>query len=345
MKVEEPLVCGEQGVVYLFTRYWKKIPELKNQIKEIYKMQTRFPDCLFINNNGNLNGIEFEFNLSGFKAHIEKRYKFGTNKKITGLKNFINKVRPKGYFLIIYWNEDIDINIIKNKLKKYNRDLRFKFVNLSKFFIPIIKRKDDINYPLIFFTKKSKLTKMNFKKIEKDFKSISKKGLINNEKDTNEKKNIRIIGYDPKRANDIQLSHWNLISFFTTTSKLWYKDTIFKIIILRDKENNLLIIEPNYLFKFTTDDSEIITSFFNRHYFIGRLNYWENFSEPYCVIYSYSKFIPSKYGETFIDYIIEIKSSENEDENFRRGGYSIYSDEEYYLQIIKKINRLKKLRD
>ena len=60
----EPLIYTEQGVVYLFSRYWSEIRVLKNEIKEITDTHTHFPDFYYINKNGSECGLEFEYLLS-----------------------------------------------------------------------------------------------------------------------------------------------------------------------------------------------------------------------------------------------------------------------------------------
>ena len=330
MKYELPLVNQEQGVVYLFAKYWDKIPKLNNLIKEIEVIRVGFPDVIYlIKDSTDFNGIEFEFNLSAFKKDHNR----------ADIRRFYDDYQPKGKFIIIYWNEDIPKKSIEDIFK--NIDIDLEFINLSIYFIPCIMKIRGINVPYLVFHS-VKPQKIKFKNIFYDFNNLKSKKFV--ELRSKEKKNIRVIGYDPKKANDIMLNHWKLVNFFTTTSNLWNGnekfDKVFHLIILRDKEDNLLLLKPYYLFWFTRKNLKSIRNFFDKYYFVGKLSYWEDFTEPYCVIYKDCKYVPSEKGRIFIDYLVKTKAKIGKRKKFNQGGYRIYPTEKKYVSLIKMIKKL-----
>jgi len=108
----EPLIYTEQGVVYLFSRYWSEIRVLKNEIKEITDTHTHFPDFYYINKNGSECGLEFEYLLSKFGNHLSQ---------LSTLKD--EKI---DFILVVYWEEDkdkIELITIKDLLNKLKTKL------------------------------------------------------------------------------------------------------------------------------------------------------------------------------------------------------------------------------
>ncbi len=326
----EPLVTGEQGVVYLFSRYWKQIPIFQKNIFSIEKIQTRFPDALYYDKNENLGGIEFEHDLSKFLEHLSKKIKYPDfKKKVIPVNGFYDIFKPKATLFVVYWNEDKTEKEIENEFKKKERRYKIVFLNLSKLFKHVISKKNSPS--LTFHTNHvNKSSYLKFTAIKREFTTLKERKLVEIAKSSNNP--IRIMGYNPKAAEDISLAHWNLMKFYTTKGKIWNSKESYQLIVLRDKNDNLLVIKPEFLFKYTEKSDKVIQKFFDKYYFIGKLAYWDDFTIPYCVIYDESKYTSSnKVNRELIQKLIELKAKKGKRKRFNLNGYVLNAEEDRKL--------------
>lgn len=220
--IKEPLVLEEQGVVYLFSKYWKRInSKEKLNIKEITKVGSRFPDIEYYDNKYRLGGIELENDLSGFRSHMEKKKK---GKKID-LKQFYedSDVKVKAQFIVIYWNEDDDPQEIKKQFeeKVNNKSTIIKLVNLKEYFLPIVT-KSIVTKPFRAYwqfcpnkktSNKAKKKTYSCDEIYKELQDLPKKNWCSL---PSSEKIYCIIGFNMKKKTaGIDYLHWKQIHFFT----------------------------------------------------------------------------------------------------------------------------------
>jgi len=104
MKKWEPVFSRqEQGVVYLFSRYWQDMPAFTG--KRTCNIQMRFPDASIKDiTTGADEAIEFEYVLSSFK-HV-KRSDWKTLKAYDSL-------------YIVYWEQDADESGLRRKIREH----------------------------------------------------------------------------------------------------------------------------------------------------------------------------------------------------------------------------------
>ena len=320
----EPLITGEQGVVYLFSKYWERIPELHKIIKEINRIQTRFPDLVFTDKKGRSGGIEFETDLSKFADHYTRKidylYNDGKKRNVVGLKGFIDNYDPS-IMAVLYWNDDCEEAYISSMIRKYGKNVKIHFINLSRHFNKSIID----NAPRLQF---GEPVLQKFSDLYYDYNNLLNKGYIKEfEKDCD----IRLMGYNPSYADDIPLEYWSKVKYFSTNSRI--KRAKFSLIILKDPSSNLLIIKPKRAFRYTASSGRLIKDFHHKYYLSGRLDDWEDFTEPYFVIYEKAIFLScDTKGVTLINKIKSIKSFKK----FHQGGYTISrtNDKQLYRNII-----------
>lgn len=320
----EPLVIGEQGVVYLFSKYWESIPELSENIHEMQQVQTRFPDAIYTNKNGKLGGIEFETALSGFKDHYTRKINCEYNcgrKEVVGIKGFIDQYKPSK-LIIVYWIEDIKRTTITKEIRKINRNIVVKFVNLSRYFYSSIIE----NTPMLKFGHSKN---QMFENIGSDYNKLMRSKLVC-EFPNDKENNIRIIGYNPAEANDIPLGVWSNVKYFSTNSRM--KKVKFNMLILKDPNDNFLLVKPKHAFGYSEKGNKRIKEFHNKYYLSGRLSDSNDFTEPYFVIYEKCKFLAKDQGGSGLKYKI-LRSKRNS--KFHQGGYTINKDaeEKLFMQI------------
>ena len=166
MSEQEPIFARqEQGVVYLFSRYWKKIPEFKN--KWLYDIQMRFPDASMVDTETGANeAIEFEYALSSFD-----HYKAADSKKLERYKSLY----------IVYWDQDRDEGKIRAWIAPHFKG-NVMFVCLSQYFMPSIEREADRLGAYWEFcpNRQAKGVKVVYplKKIEEDTKALADQEVI-----------------------------------------------------------------------------------------------------------------------------------------------------------------------
>lgn len=246
----EPLIYTEQGIVYLFSRYWPKIDALKSKIKEITDAHTHFPDFYY---NDNECGIEFEYKLSGFRSHFKEISKL--------VKDGVKKI------LVIYWEEDTDPLEIQKAIEK--KGIKCEIISLKDHFEPIIQKKKNGPLNTYWMFKPSINVALeqpyNLNQISNDIKELEENGIIES-LDVN--KNLyRTLGWDNTHSDNIDLMHWKYIHFLTTTSPFREESIPLKILVKPKGYNRIIgVFEVNSCFKILRNDKNL-KSFFNNYYF------------------------------------------------------------------------------
>ena len=330
---KEPLIYNEQGVVYLFSKYWNDIQksncELNVKIDKITDTHVYFPDFMFIDDKGIKFGLEFEYYLSKFNHYSQLN-----NLKDEDIKNL----------LIIYWIKDYDERKIKKKLK--DQGIATKFICLKDYFcIHVEKKGNELLDYLIFCSDKKKGDKLilNLKEIypyaliEKGYKQLSKLikeeykkgGIVDNNR-------YRVLGHNISDAGGVDIVYWKYIHFYTTTGRIVAEGKIPQYILFMSANERRIcaIIEPKIVFSFykTKFKDKNLVKFYKEFYFF----------EPYkpdkkeickCVIYDKMINIPKKQGEDLFDIILKVKK------NMQQNGFAInkLKEEDLFNKISKKV--------
>jgi hypothetical protein len=202
----EPVFSGqEQAVVYLFSRYWKKIPAFKN--KWVYDIQMRFPDASMMDTETDAyEAIEFEYALSSFN-HYDR-----TDRK---------KLKDYDSLHIIYWDHDDKEEAVCKRIRQHlHFEGEIKFLRLSDYFIPCIQPEDDLLGAYWKFCPnirhKAVKDAYAFEKIAKATDALAEVGDIEL---LDVKKLYRTIGFNKLDSDFIECAHWSAIHFFTTKTR------------------------------------------------------------------------------------------------------------------------------
>lgn len=199
----EPLIHTEQGVVYLFSKYWELIPPFKEIIKSIVDTHTLFPDFEYMDHSDVLCGLEFEYRLSGFKSHLKSISKIMREEEIKNI-------------LVVYWEEDMNTELIKNIVKK--KGINIHFIQLKDFFSPTTIKSDDGLNAFWALTKKFKESELYpYSSIKDKLSKLEKEGIIEIckvDKDT-----WRTMGWDVAQAGFKEINHWRNIHILPTTTQ------------------------------------------------------------------------------------------------------------------------------
>ncbi|MCX6144111.1 MAG: hypothetical protein NTZ35_12930 [Ignavibacteriales bacterium] len=211
--VREPIFSRqEQGVVYLFSRYWGKIDIFKN--KRICNIHTHFPDFSVEDiHTEEEEGIEFEYGLSDFQFHL-----YGDLKKL----------KDDGIRLlyIVCWDENYDRGDMRRRIRKHFTG-KVIFLCLSKYFSPCVERdSNSLRASWVFSVSKQIKETYSFAQIEKDTKKLKDQGAFVM-REMREPKNglYRTIGFNKGNFEFIECDHWKAIHFFTTSTP-FHEDNI-----------------------------------------------------------------------------------------------------------------------
>lgn len=327
----EPVVSEEQGVVYLFCKYWKKINSIKKLgIGSLQRIGTRFPDITYYDVSGSFGGIEIEDNLSKFLSHLK-------GKGMKYLKKFYNYENtsfldwPDAPLIVVYWKEDTSIKELKIKFNRIINGKDINFVNLQEFFTPIItKNNETLLAGYIFNNNKNKSQKnriYSLSDIKDDFNKLRSDNTV---QDFSNKKNLtyRFSGFDLKGADNVSIEHWSMLNFYTTSSRLWSKDSKPKIIFFKPKDMDYVsaYFRPLYLFKFKDKNKKKIGKFYKKYYLFFP------YEDSKCVIYMGFKSINKEIGKKIF------KKVKEEQGEWNPTGYTIHLEEQKNLiQYIDKL--------
>ena len=210
---KEPVIYNEQGVVYLFSKYQKEVPQLEKI--RIIDTHTYFPDFIFIvDDKGKHFGLEFEYHLSKFKTHY------------TQLKNL--KDEKIKNVLIIYWIKDYEEKQIKKELK--DKGYITECICLKDYFyLHVEKKENELLDHLIFCSDKKEDDKLildlkevyPYNLIESWYESKLNKLIRRNTEIKNVDENrYRVLGHNISNAGGVDIVYWKYIHFYTTTGKI-----------------------------------------------------------------------------------------------------------------------------
>ena len=120
----------EQGVVYLFSRYWHRIDAFR--AKRIYEIHTHFPDFYLRDTRSNeLEALEFEYCLSKFRDHLDR---------LEELEEDADDAVKTLY--VVYWELDEDPEELRQAIR-HNFTGSVELVSLHDYFGPVIRHESD----------------------------------------------------------------------------------------------------------------------------------------------------------------------------------------------------------
>ncbi len=197
----------EQGVVYLFSRYWQRIPAFKD--KQIYDIQMRFPDASMEDaKTGAVEAIEFEYALSSFNHYGRADWK-----TLAGYDSLY----------VVYWEPDIDKKDFCRRIKPHFPG-KVECVCLKEYFRPFVKAgPSGLHASWIFRQTEGLGEAYSFAAIHEHTKTLRSSGALG--RLVPNKGLYRTIGFDKRRADCIECGHWAQIHLFTTTTR-FHKDMV-----------------------------------------------------------------------------------------------------------------------
>jgi hypothetical protein len=258
----------EQGVVYLFSRYWNRMREFKD--KKILRIHVHFPDFTIATEDGQPEAVEFEYGLSDFWPHLNSRLR--------------KRLRDLGckHLYIVYWDDTGDEQELRRQIRRRFSG-KVDFVCLKNTFTAVVARREETAalHPSWRFSKNGGTERS---------KSLYSLAAIGRSLDRLEQRGIvlpaercdglyRTIGFDESGSNYIECEHWRCIHLFSTRTKFG-DDSIPSRLLVRPNGCEYFdgCFEMKRAFKIAKkerDDSEL-PEFFSKFYFY---DYKENYRD------------------------------------------------------------------
>lgn len=318
----EPLVHEEQGVVYLFGRYWEQIKKRgKNKdklaiVSAIQSVNTRFPDCTYYTKDGKTGRIEFKYKKSDFLKCYRNRLDDLSN---PGGYNDYDRHLP---FLVIFWLDDCVLTKPnKKKIKKH----KIRFINLSDEFDHTINKETSALISFLMFGKNRKRAPYNYKQIESHLKKVGIKDKELLKKI--DKSYIRVLGHDAKDgAGNAEIEHWKNIHMYTTRGKnkfLKGKIPIRIFFVPKDRKDVVAYITPKYRFWVTNNFKGKLKSFYHKFYMFEP---YPDDEEGHCIIYDKFKFVENG-RQLFRELKKKVKGT-------GRNGWAVYDNTDLFKKLI-----------
>jgi hypothetical protein len=199
----------EQAVVYLFSRYWQRLPEFEG--KTITRIHVRFPDFSLVNEDGKEEAIEFEYALRAFRSHLHGNF----------LRRwFRNQEGDIRRLYIVYWEENDDKDILRLSIRK-QAPLDVQFVCLRNSFEAEVRRIDD-KWPLRPFWRftNGKRPKPGEAYSLNDILQATETLGSSIERLQPSNDLYRATGFNTFGSEFIECAHWQKIHFFTTATRM-----------------------------------------------------------------------------------------------------------------------------
>lgn len=273
----------EQGVVYLFSRYWHKIEQFRG--KRISRIHTHFPDFSF-QDDGAEEAIEFEYGLGDFYSHIP-----GDVRKLKKWKI--------GRLYVVYWDEDTDKEQLRLEVKE-----RFKgelvLVCLKDYFSPCVTPEKDRLVPTWVFAQCRQPLRYvySFDSIVRDAKRLTAEGNFRRLEPA--KRLYRIAGFNRESASFVELDHWETVHLYLTYR--FGADRIpSKLLVKRSGYEHFSgFFQVDHAFHILKS-SELVSDFFRQYYFFPYEHY---FRDTYtCLVYSCFHKLSYAQGRRLFQYL------------------------------------------
>jgi len=271
----------EQGVVYLFSRYWDRIDEFKG--KRLLRIHTRFPDFSIVNEGDEDEAIEFEYGLDAFRSHMGECLK---------------KLEEDGYrrLYIVYWDDTCDEKDISEKIKQAGFAGMVRCFCLKNCFSARVRR-EDRSAPLRAswtFT-----DGCNGPKGEEAYSFGHIKRSVEQLEGAIERLDInpelyRTIGFNKGGSEFIECDHWRSIHFFTTPTRFQEGSIPGKLFV---KPSGCEYFDGYFDVKMAfkiRNACKPIEQFFKEYYFYEFDDYYVRSST--CFVYSDFKPFPRQQG-------------------------------------------------
>jgi hypothetical protein len=273
----------EQGVVYLFSRYWDKIDAFKH--KWICDIQTHFPDSWMVDERtGAWAAIEFEYALSSFDHHHVPAHR-------KALKDY------KALY-IVYWDHDTDPNKLRHQIKKHFAGT-VVFVCLSKYFSPWIEPHPDHLGAYWKFSRTKRFEEVYpFKKIAADTKTLVSQRAF--EPLTVNKALYRTLGFNKDNSEYIECDHWKTIHLFTTG--YFHRNSIPRRLFVKQRGYQRFFgyFDIRHAF-FIRRGGRSVQEYFKNYYFYP---YHPAYFDSTCLVYSHFRELSYDQGIRLYKYLI-----------------------------------------
>jgi hypothetical protein len=280
----EPLFSRqEQGVVYLFSRYWEEIPVFKGM--KMLRIQVRFPDCSIVSavDGKNQKAVEFEYGLSSFRSHLASP----TLRKLYSSEG----VRQ---LYVVYWERNADETELKKAIRR-KTPLAVTPVCLKDYFQAVVKEVTGTDNLQSFwrFTPKASEEAYPLGKITEDEEQLEEEGSVVR---LNHNPNLyRVIGLNKEHTGFIECDHWTKIHFYTARG------------ISADRVPGRLYVKPNGCDYFDgyfeikrafrvkkRANEESLGEFWRKYYFYPYQEYRDVYRGAVCLV---CNFKPLEFGK------------------------------------------------
>jgi hypothetical protein len=271
MRHEPIFTRQEQGVVYLFSRYWQDMDEFRG--KRISRIHTHFPD-FYVEDliTGAEEAIEFEYALSDFRSHLgDLRHLYDHEIRL---------------LYIVYWDRDDNEKELRRSIRGRGRKNDFngkvKFICLKDYFGAGVEPGPDRLSTSWLFSKKHLPKAYSFSSIDEDTTRLETQGILKRLWPDKRQPLYRASGFNKIGAEYIECAHWKRIHFYTTSR------------IAADKIPSKLLLRPTgcpyfsgyfairYGF-FIDKGSRQLPDYFKNYYFYP---YYDHYKESTCLVYS-----------------------------------------------------------
>ena len=284
----------EQGVVYLFSRYWERIPKFKN--KKILRIHTHFPDFTIVDAAGNEEAVEFEYALNDFCSHLN------------GCLKRLNDDECR-LLHIIYWDDNGNKSELCKAINKKGFKGKVECLCLKDYFGAVVCRipEKDTWHAAWQFPKKRTNPVYPIAEINDATDELERQGAIS-------RLGIspglyRTIGFNKNGSAFIECNHWRNIHFFTTTTR-FQADSIPNKLFVRPNGSEYFdgyfeIASVFRIPRFSRQVERSVGAFFKKFYFYDFKDYKEEYVRSTCFVYSDFKLLPRPQGKKLYESLVK----------------------------------------
>ncbi len=204
-KIERVFQQQEQAVVYLFSRYWERLPQFKG--KKILRIHTHFPDFTVEASNGDEEAIEFEYSLSDFRSHLKGQGLSRLHKEAVKMLH------------IVYWEENDDRQLLTEEIKQQGFKDKITYTCLKDHFKAVVYRLNpgEVLQTGWSFETEQREPPYDVSQILAAADDLEHRGAI-------ERLNVnhglyRTTNFNRGGAGFIEPEHWSHIHFYPTTTR------------------------------------------------------------------------------------------------------------------------------
>ena len=280
----------EQGVVYLFSRYWDKLRDFEG--KRICNIHTHFPDFSLEDiKTGEEEAVEFEYARQTFYSHLP-----GDVKKL--------KENDIKVLYIVYWDEDVNREELLRKIGRHFKG-KVNLVKLSEYFSPVIKpEKLRLGAYWEFRGTKCFDKVYPLKEIEAKTQKLEDDGVVQPLRVNAEL--YRLAGFNKSNSEFIECDQWQRIHFYTTT--YFHEDSVPSRLFVKPTGSRGFsgFFEVRRASRIVDVKDKLLTDYFEKFYFYPYEEYEpKRLKKTTCLVYSDFTPLDDNQGVKIYNYLVE----------------------------------------